>query len=921
MSGASAAAVAQHLLDGENAPVRKRDLLTVVDLLKAEADRLINIDSQRALEIADLICNLDDDGRVRAPGLLTRADAMRRLGRYAEAAQTYQTAADLFLAVGDEVGWARTRSGAAVTARYTGAHAQILTELVEARAIFARRGLFLRLARLEQNAGVLLAALGRTEDALAAHQRGLSAAEQIEPHDDVIVAESLANLAIAHYQIDDHEHAESLYARALAIFEREGQHENVARAHRNYARFAAGRGQYSKALAAVLPGRRALLNMGRTDAAAHLGQVGVDCLVRLNRDAEAAELGVHVATEFESIGARVEAAITHGLRSLALARVGDSQAALAALDQAEVLFGSAEWESGPATVRLGRAVVLGESGQWSLALDEAVAVRDELRRRGLIARAVEADLVRTRALRALGQHAAASEAVRAALDLVSYRALPWLSYHAWRLLGELAREAGDVQAALAAFLEAIANLEHVQGRILTEYRTSFLADKSDVYEAAVSLLLDRGETEAAFELVERAKSRALVDALAGGLDIRLRPRTDEQSRLVEELTRLRREHDGQVERAESGADVLELERRISAILEELRLAGADDLERLSLLEARVYLPQTHLDASTALVEYYVVGPDLVVFVMTSESIRAQRIPEAVPGLARLQRGLQLNLDAATRAPDLRASLEPNARALLHRLYARLLGPVADQLARFDRLVVVPHGLLHQIPFAALHDGDGYLVERFEVVVAPSASSLTFCLRPRARHGERALVVAHSSDGALPGAIAEARAVSSIYQTECLLEDRATLACLKEGAREADLIHLATHGVSRLDAPLFSYLRLADGHLTALDCFDLDLDCALVTLSACESGRGVVDAGDEQIGLPRAFLYAGARAVLHSLWRIDDRATQTLMECFYTELRAGRGRGASLRAAQLASLQSGSAHPFLWAALELVGDWR
>jgi CHAT domain-containing protein len=62
-------------------------------------------------------------------------------------------------------------------------------------------------------------------------------------------------------------------------------------------------------------------------------------------------------------------------------------------------------------------------------------------------------------------------------------------------------------------------------------------------------------------------------------------------------------------------------------------------------------------------------------------------------------------------------------------------------------------------------------------------------------------------------------------------------------------------------------------------------------------------------------------VLHSLWRIDDRATQTLMERFYTELRAGRGRGASLRAAQLASLKSGSAHPFLWAALELVGDWR
>jgi len=395
-----------------------------------------------------------------------------------------------------------------------------------------------------------------------------------------------------------------------------------------------------------------------------------------------------------------------------------------------------------------------------------------------------------------------------------------------------------------------------------------------------------------------------------------------QTRLVDELTRLRREHEGLAEHARAGPEVLDLERRISVILEELRLGGADDLERLSLLEARVYSPQAQLEAGTALVEYYILGSDLVVFVMTRDSLRAQRIDGALPHVARLQRGLKLNVDAATRTPDMRASLEPNARALLQRLFTILLSPVADQLATCDRLIVVPHGPLHQIPFAALHDGGGYLVERFEVVVAPSASSLTFCLRARARQGERALVIAHSSDGALPGAIAEAEAVAAIYRTECVLEQQATLARLREGAREADLIHLATHGVSRLDAPLFSYLRLADGHLTALDCFDLELDCALVTLSACESGRGVVDAGDEQIGLPRAFLYAGARAVLHSLWRIDDRATQTLMEHFYTELRAGRGRGASLRAAQLASLrQSGRVHPFLWAALQLVGDWR
>jgi CHAT domain-containing protein len=251
----------------------------------------------------------------------------------------------------------------------------------------------------------------------------------------------------------------------------------------------------------------------------------------------------------------------------------------------------------------------------------------------------------------------------------------------------------------------------------------------------------------------------------------------------------------------------------------------------------------------------------------------------------------------------------------------LIAPVAAHLAGYGRLVIVPHGLLHHLPFAALHDGEVHLIQTFEVVMAPSASSLTFCLRPRGRQTNRALVIGHSAEGALPGAVAEAQTVAGLFPGELLVEGDVTLTNMRELAPNADLIHVATHGVARLDQPLFSYLRFADGHLTALDCFELELDCALVTLSACESGRGVVAAGDEQIGLPRAFLYAGARAVLHSLWRIDDRATHELMARFYSELRAGLGRGAALRQAQLAALESDNRHPFWWAALVLVGDWR
>src|SRR5229473_1607470 len=616
----------------------------LADRLKAEAERLLHIDSARSLEIAEEICRLEPDGSVRALGLMARADALRELGRYVQATEAYQAAADMYREAGDEVGWARTRIGATVTARYTGTQAQVLVDLDEARRILGDHGLWLRLARLESSTGLLLAALGRSEEALATHRRALLASEKLVPRNELLEAGLLTNLSVAYYQVDDYARAHVFLERAVAIFEREGQREDVARAHRNFARFAAASGHYSKALAAVGPGRRALLNMGRIDGAAHLGQVGVESLVRLNRSAEAAELAADVLAEFESTGGRVEAARTHELRSLALSRLGDSDAALAELDLAEALVGTAEWESGLAHVRLGRAVVLGENGQWVMALAEATAVRDELRRRGLVVRAVQADLVRARALRALAQPAAAAEAARAALDLVRERALPWLSYHAWRLLGEFARDAGDADAALAAFLEGIGCLEHVQGRILTEYRASFLADKVDLYEAAVDLVHKRGNVEQAFELVERAKSRALVDALAGELDIGVRPRTAEQRHLVAELGQLRREHGALVEQADPGPELPKLERRISAMLEELRLAGADDLERLSLLEARVYSPQQQLEIGTAIVEYYIVGVDLLAFVMDRTQLRVARITDALLTIARLQRALKLNLE-------------------------------------------------------------------------------------------------------------------------------------------------------------------------------------------------------------------------------------------------------------------------------------
>src|SRR5581483_4924439 len=111
--------------------------------------------------------------------------------------------------------------------------------------------------------------------------------------------------------------------------------------------------------------------------------------------------------------------------------------------------------------------------------------------------------------------------------------------------------------------------------------------------------------------------------------------------------------------------------------------------------------------------------------------------------------------------------------------------------------------------------------------------------------------------------------------------RATRAALQRRAGQFDLLHLAAHGVFRADNPAFSTIKLADGWLSVADLAEVSRGASLVTLSACETGRNALEAGDELVGLTRAVLGGGAASVLASLWTVHDQATSRLMGEFYT----------------------------------------
>jgi CHAT domain-containing protein len=252
--------------------------------------------------------------------------------------------------------------------------------------------------------------------------------------------------------------------------------------------------------------------------------------------------------------------------------------------------------------------------------------------------------------------------------------------------------------------------------------------------------------------------------------------------------------------------------------------------------------------------------------------------------------------------DGRRFLQP---AILRRAYDALIAPAADLLAVAERVVVVPHGPLHQLPFAALLDPAG----RPLLEIAPDlryAPSTTLLLHARLQQAApKAACLALGYDGAagrrLRHTEAEAAAVARLCGGEAWHGVPRMAEQLRAAAGAYRWLHLACHGEFDLDEPLRSWLEIGPGErlsaATVLDQFALSAD--LVTLSACRSGVSRVLRGDEPMGLVRAFLSAGARSVLVTLWPVEDISARILMEHFYRALLVDGDPAAALHEAQRA----------------------
>jgi len=508
---------------------------------------------------------------------------------------------------------------------------------------------------------------------------------------------------------------------------------------------------------------------------------------------------------------------------------------------------------------------------------------------------------------------------------------------AYRLMGQYA-------TAIEYYEQAIAVVETLRAELgVGEFKSSFAAENMSPYQGMIIALIKLSRFEEAFHYAQRAKARTFLDQVGNA---RIDPRATDNPELVEqeqtllaEIRALEAVLSGRSsfesldvtrgggppplsdeQQAEVQARLNQAYREYERTLAQIKLSNPEYASLRAVQASTLITVQQTLPPDVTLVEYYVVSDtQTLAFVVTQDSFHTEAISVTRDSLSLATS--QFFTETQTTLSTVPASLQA--------LYDALIAPIEPYLTS-ERILIAPHDLLHYVPFAALHDGEHYLIEQHALVQLPSASILPFILEKARREGSGGPpLILGDPDGSLPFGRREAQAVAELYDTTAHLGQAALEQLVWEQGPDAAILHLATHGAYNEQSPLFSRILLAagageqyDGVLEVHEVYNLDLsNTTLVVLSACETRLGERSAGDEIVGLNRAFIYAGTPSVLASLWSVEDEATMELMVAFYDYVEnQGYSKGEALRQAQLDLLQNpNTAHPYYWAGFVLTGD--
>jgi CHAT domain-containing protein/tetratricopeptide (TPR) repeat protein len=628
---------------------------------------------------------------------------------------------------------------------------------------------------------------------------------------------------------------------------------------------------------------------------------------------------------------------------------------------------------GAAAMRVQIGSVFAEQGRYAEALDYHRQALPEIE-------TASETLVKINAIRALvydylglGKYAEALPLAERAVALSRQTANQFELWGALTDLGYCQLGLNRPLEARQAFDEAVSVIEKLRAQTAggVEEQVRYFENRLSAHHGILSLLVRENRTREALVFAERAKARALLDVLQHGrVGIQKAMTVAEQEqehRLKAEMIRL----NTQLARAmQADAPDAQQTGAIKSQLEKARLnyeAFQDSLYTahpkvkvqrgqapiINAEEMTALLP----DAITALLEYVVTDDKLYLFAITKAAEKAEaEIKVYTLGIKRDE--LARQTEAFRRQL---ASRDLGFRASATKLYDLLLKPAAAQLQGKTNLIIAPDDTLWDLPFQALLVGaNRFLIEDAAIAYTPSLTALREMTR---RHKNQsadgasttllalgnplveketvnraALTLRNGKLGPLPEAEQEVKALGRLYgvsQSKVYIGIEAREDRIKREAGQARILHFAAHGMLNNASPMYSHLALAqggageDGLLEAWELMQLDLKADLAVLSACETARGRIGAGEGMIGLSWAMFIAGVPSIVVSQWKVESAGTRDLMVSFHRALisqpEAGKTKTTKTEALRQAALKlmknAQTSHPFYWAGFVLVGDGR
>jgi CHAT domain-containing protein len=548
-----------------------------------------------------------------------------------------------------------------------------------------------------------------------------------------------------------------------------------------------------------------------------------------------------------------------------------------------------------------------------------------------------------------GEHRNAIEFFEKALALLTFEKGLW-SASINAALANSYQHTGALEKSSIHYSNALSSVESKRSLAQSQkIRQSFLERNIYIYEDFIGFLSSQGKIEEAFNVSERERARTLLDILGTRVNL---DRDNSRGAIGEEQEYLRRVNELMLQlqasreedppdheyREEIRREISNLDDRYAAFLAELARTDPEQESLLSVDPLTAKEVQALLEPGSKLIEFHILRDKLLVWTVTGNRIAMNTVHVSREGLVGKIKDLRTLLESVDSNRSLQVTTEKkdadegaNAKKtdrILRELYDLLFNEVP--LARGEKLIIVPHGVLHYLPFQALKAPDGkYLVEKFPISNLSSASLLKFIQEKRKSVGESLLAFGNPDFGIpamqLKYAEQEVKDIGLYFpNAKILLGADATKQNAQNLSGNYNLLHFATHADLNEEAPLETSLLLARdksgeiAKLTVQDIFQLRLKTSLVVLSACETMLGSLSNGDELIGFNRAFFYAGTPSIITTLWKIDDRASSLLMNEFYRNLKS-LGKSQALRSAQL-SVKEKFDHPYFWAAFILSGDF-